>query len=170
MQPSSPKPKSDRNKLNLLLDISIFVAFLIAMAPHASGVALHEWLSIAFGAAIVVHLLLHWEWVIGIGARFLKAANARARLNFALNALLFIDIVLVIWSGLMISEVALPAAGFSASGGGWRQIHDLTANLSLLLTSVHVAFHWDWIVRMLRRLTPAGRRAQRAAQLAGKEA
>ena len=43
----------NRNTLNLFVDIAIFLAFLMAMAPHFSGIAVHAWLSIAFGAVII---------------------------------------------------------------------------------------------------------------------
>lgn len=43
------------NAVNFAVDTAIFVAFLVAMAPRFSGIAIHEWLSIAFAAAIVTH-------------------------------------------------------------------------------------------------------------------
>lgn len=56
------RKRTSRTKLNFLIDIIIFTAFLVAMDPRLTGIAIHEWLSIAFGAAIIVHLLLHWQW------------------------------------------------------------------------------------------------------------
>ena len=35
-----------KNKTNLLLDIGVFAAFLIALEPGLTGIAIHEWLSI----------------------------------------------------------------------------------------------------------------------------
>jgi hypothetical protein len=62
------------------------------------------------------------------------------------------DITLVIYSGLMISRVALPALGLSLEeGGAWRGIHTLTANLSLALVGLHVALHWQWLVHAIKR-------------------
>ena len=55
---------SKTNRTKLLLDISTFVAFLVAMDPRTSGIAIHEWLAIALGATIVVHLLLNWNWIV----------------------------------------------------------------------------------------------------------
>jgi hypothetical protein len=60
----------NRNKTNLIVDSAIFLAFLVAMAPRFSGMAIHEWLGIAFGAAIVTHVLLHWQWVVNMVKRF----------------------------------------------------------------------------------------------------
>lgn len=67
-------------------------------------------------------------------------------------ALLFIDITLVIFTGLMISRVALPSLGIYLGGGFvWRGLHSLTANLSLVLIGAHVALHWRWIVETIKR-------------------
>jgi len=142
----------NRNKTNLIVDSAIFLAFLVAMAPHFSGMAVHEWLGIAFGAAITTHLLLHWQWIIEVTKRFISKAQWSARINYILNALLFIDITLIIFSGLMISQVALPLVGIQlAQGGSWRGLHGTAANLFMVLVGLHVALHWQWIVNMFKR-------------------
>jgi hypothetical protein len=143
----------NRNRLNMIVDSSIFVAFLVAMAPRFSGMALHEWLGISFGAAIITHLLLHWQWIVEITKRLFGKAQVSARINYILNALLFIDITTIIFTGLMISKVALPALGVElALGDNWRMLHTTSANLFLILTGLHVALHWQWIANMLKRL------------------
>ncbi len=45
---------SNSNRTKLLLDIGTFLAFLITMDPRFSGLAVHEWLSIALAATIVL--------------------------------------------------------------------------------------------------------------------
>lgn len=156
----------NRNKTNLIIDSAIFLAFLVAMAPRFSGIAVHEWLSIAFGAAIVTHLLLHWQWLVEVTKRFFGKAQLSARVNYVLNALLFIDITLIIFTGLMISKVALPALGLTlAAGGGWRGLHELTANLFLPFTGLHIALHWQWIVNMFKRFVFAPLSGRRTAQI-----
>ena len=47
--------KVDRKAVNYLIDITIFVAILVALNPHMTGMAIHEWLSLAFGGAIIAH-------------------------------------------------------------------------------------------------------------------
>jgi cytochrome b len=167
------KTMIDRVKTNLLVDASVFTAFLIAMEPRSSGIAVHEWLGIAFGAAIITHLLLHWKWVVSTTRRLFSRAGRQARLNYFLNTLLFIDITLVVFTGLMISRVALPSLGIYLGGSFlWRGLHSLTANLSLVLISVHVALHWRWIVETIKRYVfrPFLPRRSAQASLTQKEA
>ena len=110
------KKQLNPTKINLAVDGGIFLGFLVADAPHFTGMAIHEWLGIAFGAAIITHLLLHWQWLVAVTRRFLTNIPRQARLNYLLNMLLFIDVTLIIFSGLMISRVALPSLGLSLGG------------------------------------------------------
>ena len=158
MKSTSTKP--NRNTTNLIVDIAIFLAFLVAMAPHFSGMAIHEWLGVAFGAAIITHLLLHWQWIVEVTKRFFGKAQWSARINYILNALLFVDVTLVIFSGLLISEVALPLIGVElAQSSMWRGLHTTSANLFLPLVGLHIALHWQWIMNMFKRFVIAPRRA-----------
>src|SRR6266498_5789934 len=158
--------QSKRNTVNLIVDSTIFLAFLVAMAPRFSGMAIHEWLGIAFGAAIVTHLLLHWQWIVEVTKRLFGKAQWSARINYILNTLLFIDITIIIFSGLMISNVALPALGIQlALGGSWRMLHTTAANLFLLLVGLHVALHWQWIANMFKRMLAMRRAPQPTPQL-----
>lgn len=157
--------KTNRNMTNLIVDIAIFVGFLVAMAPHFTGMAVHEWLGLAFGGAIVTHLLLHWQWLVEVTKRFFGKAQWSARINYLLNAALFIDLTAIIFTGVMISESALPALGINLDASGWRGLHGTSANLFLPLIGLHVALHWQWIVNMLKRYVVTPLLPARAPQL-----
>ncbi len=164
---------SNSNRTKLLLDIGTFAAFLIAMDPRSSGIAIHEWLTIALGATIIVHLLLNWSWIVEVTKRlFTKGLNG-SKVNYILNWALFFDGVLIMLSGIMISESVVPTLGLSLSGGfGWRGLHELSTNFSLVLMGLHLALHWNWIVSTVKRLF-TGKRPQTAAaniSMAGKDA
>jgi len=147
-----PTKKLGQTTINYLIDITIFVAFLVAMNPHMTGMSVHEWLGIAFGGAIVTHLLLHWPWIVGITQRFFGQITNGARLNYLVNLLFFIDMTIIIFTGIMISESALPAMGITvASGFAWRGLHTTAANLALPILGLHVALHWRWIVNTTKR-------------------
>lgn len=148
--------KLSRPGVNLAIDITIFAAFLVSTAPRFTGMAIHEWLGMAFGAAIVAHLLLHWQWIVGTTQRLLRNASRRARINYLLNALLFMAFTLIIFSGLMISEVALPLFGLHMPDDRiWSWLHRTAADLSVFLIGLHVALHWQWIVSVFTRYVAA---------------
>lgn len=158
--------RTNRTMVNLAVDIGIFVAFLAATAPRLTGLAIHEWLSLAFGAAILTHLLLHWSWIVGVTRRFFGKVAWSARLNYVLNTLLFIAMTTVIVTGILISEVALPFIGISLERDRlWGSLHRLASDATVLLIGLHVALHWRWIVNATRRLFSRRAGAQPAAQI-----
>jgi Domain of unknown function (DUF4405) len=163
-------PQMSRNKVNLYVDIAIFLAFLVAMAPKFSGMAIHEWLGMAFGAAVVAHLALHWQWIIEVGRRLFSKAKWSARLNYALNLLLFVDLTVIILSGVLISHVALPSLGIELGEGGvWKMLHTLSADLFLPIVGLHVALHWQWIVNMVKRIAQPRAARRSAPQMLAKK-
>lgn len=144
---------SKTNRTKLLLDLGAFAAFLVVMDPRSSGIAIHEWLAAALGGTIIVHLLLNWNWLVEMTKRvFTKSLNG-ARTNYILNWLLFMDGILIMISGIMISESLVPALGLSLPQDfAWGSLHDLSANISLLLMGIHITLHWSWIVNTFKRL------------------
>ena len=149
-----------QTKTKLVIDVIIFTVFLIAMEPRSSGLAIHEWLTTAALTTLVVHVLLSWDWILQTTRRFLGKTSNQARINYILNWLLFIDGTVIMLSGFMISESLLPTLGIRLPRNfAWRSVHDLSANLFLLLLGLHTALHWGWIVDAFKRYVflPVGR-------------
>ena len=141
-----------RTKLKLVVDVAIFVAFLIAMDPGSTGIAVHEWLATSVLAAVVVHLLLSWDWIVQITRRLAAKMNGQTRINYILNWVLFIDVMVLMLSGFMISENIIPFFGITLPRNfAWRSLHELTSNFFLILMGLHTAMHWSWVVSTFRR-------------------
>jgi hypothetical protein len=140
-------------KTNLLIDIAIFIALLVALEPGLTGIPIHEWFSLALLGAIVVHLLLHWDWIAGVLRRFFKRFWHTSRLQFIVDILLFVAFTTVMLSGILISRAILPALGLSATRDQiWLALHSLSADATLLLVGVHFALNWNWVVSAVRRV------------------
>ena len=136
-----------------ILDTTMLVAFLALMEPGAAtGFEWHEWLGVAFVPLFVLHIVLSWSWTAGTWRRLWTGTHPRARLNFLLNASLTVMMVIVIVSGLVVSDYALPALHLRAAGTDrWRQFHNFTSSLILVVVGLHVALNWSWIKGALRR-------------------
>jgi hypothetical protein len=141
-----------RTRLDFWLDALLLVAYTLAYSLGFTGLATHEWLGIGLGVALLVHLTLHWDWVIRTTRKLLRR-DGRERLIWVVNLLLLVSMTLCVASGILISEVALPELGITvAASSFWRQVHDTTATLTLILVPVHAALRWRWIVGVARRL------------------
>ena len=152
-------------KTNLYVDIAILVGFLVAYEPALTGIAIHEWLSLAFASALILHLLLHWDWVVQVTLKFFRKLFHSSRLNYILNLALLIDFVMILLSGLLISRTVLPAIGLqTANDPAWRFLHSSAADFSLLLLGLHLALHWKWILSTTKRYLFAPRKRQTQPQ------
>ena len=59
---------------------------------------------------------------------------------------------LVIFTGIIISEVALPKMGIPiVADPFWFAIHDISSNLFLLLLGIHLAMYFDRFVKGFKR-------------------
>lgn len=163
--PASSKPMSvataprkgwNINWINFGVDIVILLAFFVAYNAHLTGSSVHEWFSLAFGLMLLVHLLLHWRWVVSVTVKLLSKLPAMTRVGYVLNVLLLIDFGAILYSGLKMSREVVPALGGSISEGRtWHSLHEMTSTIAILLVIVHIALHWKWIVDMVRRRTMA---------------
>ena len=141
-----------RTRLDFWLDALLLVGYTLAYSLGFTGIADHEWIGIGLGVVLLVHLTLHWDWVVRTTGKLLRPGG-RERFIWLVNLLLLVTMTLCIASGILISEVALPELGITpAAAPFWRQMHDTTATLTLILVPIHAALRWRWIVGVARRL------------------
>jgi len=139
-------------KTNLILDLTMFGAFLTVSNPHLTGTTIHEWLAISLAGAVITHLLLHWDWIMKIGKEFFKKLWHQSRLNFVVNTLFFIAMTGTIFSGLMISESVLSTFGIHLDvSRSWKSIHTLLSDASVIMLGVHFALHLKWVGTNINR-------------------
>jgi hypothetical protein len=151
-------------KTNLTLDITIFTAFLAVANPTITGMTIHEWLALAFAAAIVTHLIFHWDWLVTMTKQFFKKLFHQSRLNYVVDALFFVSMTAAMLSGLLISKSVMSTLGIQLNTShGWESIHRLAADTSLIMLGLHFALHFKWVVTNLKRylVSPVARLFQR---------
>ena len=158
-QTTVKKSTISKTAINLIVDVILFLLFLVVYQEKATGITWHEWLGVGIVAVIVTHILLNWQWVVSITKRFFQKLHAEPRLDYVVDMALFISFTTVIFSGLMMSRSVLPLFGLEmAETPLWKMLHSTSANVTVWLTALHVALHWRWIVNAVKRyvLAPAG--------------
>ncbi len=144
--------KFSLTQFKLFLDLIVLALFIAVNIPQLTGLTGHEWVSFVFVAPFLVHLTMNWKWVVSVFSRLFQKLPGETRFNQIWDLLLFIMMTLVIFSGTVVSEKALPALGIHIEiDPFWRSIHTGMANLLMLMFGVHFTMHWKWIVSNFRR-------------------
>src|SRR5215204_1241210 len=134
---------SPRRRFVVFLDTTLLIIFILLLSPRMTGLALHEILGFIFFIPIIIHLLIAWPWIQNTTEKFFKTASRRTRLNFLLNAILFILIITELVSGFIISQVVLPDLGIDTiNDKAWRSVHNLPLNFVVLFAGLHIAINW----------------------------
>lgn len=149
-------------KTNFAIDLVAFIGFLLALEPRLTGTTIHEWFTLALAGTLIIHLLIHWDWVINISKRFFAKPLHITRINYILAALIFLGFIVTITTGLMISESVMPLLGIHAQSFAARRLHEMASDLTLFMVVVHFALHWDWIKNACYRIFVAPFRRQPA--------
>lgn len=141
-----PFKKLNRTKINLFVDIGLALAYVVELERHFTGTRNHELLGLGLAAAFLLHIVLHWRWIVSITRTFLNKLIHESRANYLLALLLVISFIVTIGTGVLISETLglnfgiREIAGISVEG-----LHKAAADMSLLIVALHVAMHWKWI-------------------------
>ena len=128
-----------------IIDIIALVAFLVLFKPQLTGFSLHEWLGLAIGIVLLVHLLQHWNWVKAI-ARCLARVKAKQRIRFSVDAAIAAGFFTIIFTGLVISSILnLDLRNYPA----WRDVHNVASYATLGLLALKLALHWSLLKNTL---------------------
>ena len=145
--------KTYRTTINLLLDLALAIAFLVSLQPVLTGLAIHEWLGLALGGALIVHLLLHRRWAIGVARKWLSKLPFKTRVYTLIDASLLVAFLTIIGSGVAMSCAVLPLFGLTGStGSAWFVLHKWSSMLTLALVGIKLVLHRTWFAAVIRKL------------------
>jgi len=149
----TPKPKKmSQTQWRVWIDLVFFIGMVLVLAPQATGIPVHEWASFLIIIPFFLHLIMDWKWIVSVTKRLFKRTKGEIRFNYVLDWLLFFLFVMATFTGVVISEAALPALGINMTiDPFWSSMHDLSANLLMVVIGIHLAMHWKWIVTNLKK-------------------
>lgn len=137
----------------LAVNAALALSFIALSLPDVTRIPIHEWWSFAFCLIVALHLLLSWSWIIGVTRRILGTLRGEVRFNYVWDVILYTTLAVVMVSGVLISEVALPQLGIPYRPDRfWRVMHALSSDAMLVMVGVHLAMHWDWVSTAVGRL------------------
>ncbi|MFK7769694.1 MAG: DUF4405 domain-containing protein [Mariniblastus sp.] len=128
------------------VNLAFFICMVIVLAPNATGIAVHEWASFVIIIPFFAHMIMDWKWIVRTTKRLFARMSGERRFNYFLDWLLFFLFVVAMFTGVLISESALPAIGINiVIDPFWSKLHDTSSNIMSAVLGVHLAMHWKWI-------------------------
>jgi len=156
----SAKPAGWRLKTTFWLDVTLLVSVCSLQTVRFTGLVLHEWLGLSVVVMVLAHMLFSWSWIASLSRRLFAVQSARARFNYLLNLGLFAAVVAVIFSGILISQKAIPSlTGMKAAPDmdwRWDYLHNLFSQFAVMLSGFHLAMNWDWVLAAAEKLFGRG--------------
>ena len=124
-------------KMKTAADILMTAALPILMCYSIVGETAHEVIGIAMFGLFILHHILNFGWIMSL---FKGKYDLRRSVNTAVNALVFLCMVGLMYSGIVISKHIF---NFVNIGGAMfaRTVHMLCAYWGLVLMSVHLGMH-----------------------------
>ena len=120
------------------VDVCMTVLLLCLMAYQVTGETLHEWCGIGMTALLIVHHILNRKWT----AALVKGKyNAYRIVSTAVNALLFVSIVLTAVCGMSMSSKAVPFLYGILPVSFARRFHLSMSYWSFVLMGFHLGLH-----------------------------
>jgi hypothetical protein len=125
---------------------------------------LHLWFGILMIAAAVVHILIHWKWIVSMVKRIFyeithreSRFNNRSRINLLINAAVGISFLLAAISGIYLLFVpggrnAIPDPQIIFTRTTWDLIHTWSGILMINAAVIHFAIHWKWVTKVTQKL------------------
>lgn len=142
------EPAQWRLKVTFWLDVTLLVSICALQTVPFTGLVLHEWLGLALVGMVLAHLLLAWSWIASQSRRFFTLQSIRARINYLLNLSLFAAVTAVIFSGILISQKAIPTLTHTKAAPHmdwrWDTLHNQFSTAVVMLVGFHLAINWEW--------------------------
>ncbi len=140
-----------RLKTTFWLDIALLVSVCALQTIRFTRLAVHEWLGLAVIAMILAHLLFSWSWITTQSHRFFARQTARERINCLINFVFFFIVTGAIFSGVLVSQKAVPALTGSTAlpdsmNMRWAMLHAELGSSILFLAALHLAINWEWLL------------------------
>jgi hypothetical protein len=142
-----------KNQLLLLLDAFLLVSFWLLNQVHLTGIVIHEWFGVALGLVLLLHVGLHWRWIVSVFRKFFHVKNWLQAVKLVLDCVGFIAFFTIIISGILMSRSFLPALGLSGTHSrSLKMLHMAATNATIAMLALHLLLNVKWVLRTIGSL------------------
>jgi hypothetical protein len=124
---------------------------------------LHTWTGVVMIAAALIHLVIHWKWVVNMTRRMFNeltghsfSMNPRGRWNLILNLVVALSFILTAASGIYFlffsTQGRTAGPQILLTSAAWDLLHTWAGTILIASAIVHFAIHWRWVVNVSGKL------------------
>ncbi|NMC56907.1 MAG: DUF4405 domain-containing protein [Eubacteriaceae bacterium] len=143
--------KNNKNLYKMILDIVMTIIIVLLMKMAFIGVALHEILGIAVFVLFLIHKLLNIKIIKSLFNKF-SQKNIIKKIIIIIDMILLIDITLIVLTGIIISQYIFNNIFSVSNMSLFSAIHHSSSYFGLMLISVHLGLHWNFVLNMFRKI------------------
>jgi hypothetical protein len=130
--------------------------------PRYTWIEIHNWLGVALAALVLIHVILHWRWILETTRRarsYISGRMTRIKELYISAAAVFLLFVFEVLSGCVMWLI-LPRGRYDyynmVYGSGrtfwglqrnvWVDLHGWVAVTILAIIVIHLILNWSWVV------------------------
>ena len=145
--------------IKIVIDIIMTFALLLLMGYQFWGEAIHEWVGVVMFVLFILHHILNQNWHKNIAKG--KYTPLRT-LQLVIDLLLFADMLLLIYSGVVISKTVFSFLPINGGLALARRMHILGSYWGFILMSLHIGLHWNMLWGLFRKTVNSKTNGKRA--------
>lgn len=126
-------------RMKVIVDMVMFVLFILLMSFEMPGRQTHEWLGICIFGFFIIHVALNKRWGRAVGkGRYSSFRMFQTAIIFLLAAVMLGSLL----SGILLSESVFSFLNIKADYELAQPLHMLSAYWGLVLMSLHIGTNW----------------------------
>ena len=134
-------------KKKIILDFVLIILCCTIFSKNSISLAYHEIVGLTLGVLFLVHIVFNRKW-IPAAIKKLSDKNYSAKNK----VLLVIDILLIMfWIAVIVTGVLVSKKVFAFSLNYLNPYHFFFAAVSLILTGIHIGFHFDYLHNYIKK-------------------
>lgn len=135
-------------KIRIIIDIIMFILFIVLMGYHITGNRIHEMLGAITFIFFILHHLVNIKWYKTI---FKGKHNFYRMFQITINFLLFVAMIGIIASSIMISSSVFSFLNVKTTTLG-RNLHMISTAWGFVLMAIHLGLHLNIITKMNKKM------------------
>lgn len=134
-----------KRNIKICIDIIMTTALVFLMAFQVTGEVYHEWIGTGILLVFLIHNILNYKWY----KSFVKGRYSFVRIvHTVVNLLVLVTIILVGYSGIVMSRHVFAFLPITKGMAMARKIHLSGSYLSFVLMSIHLGIHWTRVINL----------------------